>query len=149
MIGRGRGGKSVRGSPIEGRERRRSVLLSPRFLETWWKKRVFQFAGASRALTVSFTTLRGKHIVSSGKYDTHSAANNVAKTAPYNMTTFECFACDKDVNCNIQKYRQYSRKCHYRIFDVRKISLTHCIVFFNKKKICLFICLRAHVFIEK
>lgn len=29
------------------------------------KKRAFQFVGASRAFTVSFTTLRGKHIVSS------------------------------------------------------------------------------------
>jgi hypothetical protein len=36
---------------------------------------MFQFVGASRAFTVSFTTLRGEHIVSSGKYDTRSTTN--------------------------------------------------------------------------
>lgn len=45
------------------------------FLETPWKKRVFQFVGA---FTVSFTTLPGKHIVSSSKYDTRSV-NKIVK----------------------------------------------------------------------
>lgn len=77
----------VRGSPIEGRLG--DAPLSPRFLGTPWKKRMFQFAGASRAFTVSFTTLRGEHIVSLSKYDT---VNNVANaTFKYNNSINRSF----------------------------------------------------------
>lgn len=82
----------MRGSPIEGRREKRSIFapLSPRFLETPWKKHMFQFVGASRAFTVSFTTLRGEHIVSSGKYDIRSTENKVVETAfdPANVRAF-------------------------------------------------------------
>ena len=51
---------------------------------------MFQFVGASRAFTVSFTTLRGEHIVSPGKYDTRSIGNKVVKAVadPANTSIF-------------------------------------------------------------
>jgi len=53
----------VRGSSIEGRLRSASSATASWRPSRARKKRAFQFAGASRALTVSFTTLRAGHIV--------------------------------------------------------------------------------------
>lgn len=81
-------GRADRRAPGE----RRSASLSPRFLETSWKKRVLQFAAASRTFTVSFTTLRGEHIISS---DTTNTIQRItfAEVAATRQHLPNCFAC--------------------------------------------------------